>query len=140
MQWLRKAADNGHGTSCLKLAKAMYLGQPHAREIGHVVEAAGDTTYPGVIEGFDVPPDVLNSVLRWVHRGPPVHGIDPVVQVRAVLGEFRRIAVEGDKYCYHEGCEVVGLLKDFKRCPQCKAARYWAMRVRNKTGRPVGTR
>jgi len=23
-----------------------------------------------------------------------------------------------------EGCEVVGQLKDFKFCPQCKAARY----------------
>jgi hypothetical protein len=27
-------------------------------------------------------------------------------------------------YCQNEACEVVGRLKDFKVCPQCKTARY----------------
>jgi hypothetical protein len=35
---------------------------------------------------------------------------------------------------------VVGLLKDFKVCPQCKTARYCAPCVRNRIGQLVGTR
>jgi len=37
---------------------------------------------------------------------------------------FRSFALEGAKYCCNDGCEVVGQLKDFKVCPQCKTARY----------------
>jgi hypothetical protein len=37
---------------------------------------------------------------------------------------FRREALEGGNYCYNVGCEVVGQLKDFEVCPQCKAHRY----------------
>ena len=40
------------------------------------------------------------------------------------LKEFRRGVLEGGRYCLNEGCEVVGQLKDFKVCPQCKTARY----------------
>jgi len=27
-------------------------------------------------------------------------------------------------YCVNDGCKVVGLLKNFKVCPQCRSARY----------------
>jgi len=37
---------------------------------------------------------------------------------------FRRQALEGANYCRNDGCQVVGLLKEFKVCPQCKTARY----------------
>jgi len=29
-----------------------------------------------------------------------------------------------EKYCHNEGCEVMGHIKDFKVCPQCKWTRY----------------
>jgi hypothetical protein len=32
-------------------------------------------------------------------------------------------ALKGAPYCVNEGCTVVGHLKDFKVCPQCKTAR-----------------
>ena len=32
--------------------------------------------------------------------------------------------LEGFPYCYNEGCDVLGQLKDVKVCPQCKIARY----------------
>ena len=35
-----------------------------------------------------------------------------------------RIALNGSRYCYNHMCTVVGHLKDFKVCPQCKTARY----------------
>ena len=41
-----------------------------------------------------------------------------------MLDAFRRSAVEGGMFCRNDGCAVVGLLKDFKVCPQCKSARY----------------
>ena len=34
------------------------------------------------------------------------------------------MALVGAKYCQNDGCTVVGHLKDFKVCPQCKIARY----------------
>jgi len=37
---------------------------------------------------------------------------------------LRKIKLEGFRYCYNEGCDVVGQLKEFKVCPQCKIARY----------------
>ena len=116
MQWLRKAAENGDADSCLQLANLMYAYQPYAREIGHVGEAAGIAASAGVMEGLDVPPDVLTSMVHWLRKG----GHNPV----AMLDGFRRQALHGAKYCRNEGCEVVGLLKEFKVCPQCKTARY----------------
>jgi hypothetical protein len=97
----------------------MYLDLPYGREVGHVGEAAGVATSAGVMEGHDVPPDVLTDVLYWLRKGG-YNSIDGIYK----LDEFRRMAVEGDKYCMNEGCEVVGVLKDFKVCPQCKTARY----------------
>ena len=40
------------------------------------------------------------------------------------LSVFRQLTLVGGKYCFNEGCEVVGHLKEFKVCPQCKTARY----------------
>jgi len=116
IKWMRKAAENGVTDSCFQLAAAMYLDHPYAREVGHVGEAARVATSAGVVEGHDVPRDVLTSVLHWLRKwgGNPVDKLD----------EFRRRALEGAQYCCNEGCEVVGHLKDFKVCPQCKTARY----------------
>jgi hypothetical protein len=116
MQWIRKAAENGRAESCRLLAARMYFDLPYAREVGHVGEAAGAARSAGVMEGHDVRPDVLASVVHWLRKG----GHQPVDE----LDKFRREALEGGHYCRNEGCEVVGQLKDFKVCPQCKTAWY----------------
>ena len=116
MQCVRKAAENGNCDGCLKLARNMYGDQPYAREVGHVGETAGVATSAGIMEGHDVPPDVLFGVVHWLRTG----GHNPI----DTLPGFRRMALEGAKFCRNEGCEVVGLLKVFKVCPQCKYARY----------------
>ena len=79
-------------------------------------EAAGSVTSAGVMDGHDVPLDVLNSVIYWLSKG----GHD----ILAELERCRSRAVEGVQYCFNENCEVAGHLKDFKVCPQCKTARY----------------
>ena len=114
--WLRKAAENGNANACFKLAANMYGDRPYAREVGHVGEAAGVAASNGVMEGHEVPPDVLTSVVHWLRKARH----DP----SAELEDFRREALEGHDYCFNDGCEVVGHLKDFKVCPQCKTARY----------------
>jgi TPR repeat protein len=116
MRWRRKAAEDGHTDSCLNIAARMYSDQPYAREVGHVGRADGVATSAGVMEGHDVPPAVLTGVVHWLRKG----GHDPVHK----LDEYRRLALEGAKYCRNDGCQVVGQLKDFKVCPQCKIARY----------------
>ena len=98
----------------------MYADRPYAREVGHVVEVAGAATSAGVMEGHDVPPDVLTGVVHWLRKGGAGGGHDLVLN----LDVYRRGALEGVKYCYNDGCEVVGQLKDFKVCPQCRMARY----------------
>jgi len=94
----------------------MYMGLPYAREAGHVGDAARVAMPVGVMEGHDVPPDVLTGVVHWLRKG----GHNAVNE----LGVCRREALEGGKFCFNEGCEVVAQLKDFKVCPQCKTARY----------------
>ena len=121
---MRKAADCGIAESCLQLASFMYADNPYAREAGHVVEAARVAALAGVMEGHDVPPNVLTSVLHWVRKGR--HVMDPAES----LDTLRRIALEGARHCFNENCEVVGHLKEFKVCPQCKNARYCAPRVK----------
>jgi hypothetical protein len=116
MHWVRKGAEIGCPDSCWKLAINMYADQPYARELGLVVQAAGVALAAGVMEVHDVPPDVLTSVVHWLRKG----GHDPVPE----LDESRRQAVEGGMYCWNEPCEVVGQIKEFKVCPQCKTARY----------------
>jgi len=81
-----------------------------------VEEAVGIATSAGVMEGHDVPPDVLTSVAHWLRMG----GLDIV----SSLDMLRRDALEGAPYCRNDGCQVAGHLKDFKVCPQCKSARY----------------
>jgi len=121
MQWMRKAAVNGLADACLTLAVRMYGDQPYAREVGHVGEAAGGATSTRVMEGHDVPADVLTSVIHWLRKGGlRKGGLNPIDK----LDELRSEVLEGAKHCGNEGCEVVGHLKDFKVCPQCKTARY----------------
>ena len=115
-EWLRKGAENGDVNACFSLATRMYRDDPYAREVGHVGEAAGFATSAGITEGHDVPPDVMIGVLHWLRKGE--HNIVDKLDV------FRIMALEGATYCRNEGCEVVGHLKDFKVCPQCKTARY----------------
>ena len=120
MQWRRKAAENGHAKACLQLAGRMYGDEPYAREVGHVGEAAGLATSAGVTVGHDVPPDVLAGVMHWLQKGCATGQQDPL----AGLDAFRRDSLKGNMYCHNEGCKVVGLLKEFKVCPQCKTIRY----------------
>jgi hypothetical protein len=116
MQCRCKAADNANATACFRLAARMYMDIPYAREVGHVGEAAGVAAPSEVIDGHNVPPDVLTSVVHWLRKG----GYNLV----DMLDQFRREALVGAQCCRNEGCEVVGFLKDFKVCPQCKTARY----------------
>jgi hypothetical protein len=118
MQWCRKAAENGLAGACLELANHMYANSPYAREVGHVGEAAaGAAASTAVTDGHDnIPPNVMMGVVHWLRKGG-LH--NPVNRLDA----FRRFALEGGPYCCNERCEFVGLLKDFKVCPQCKTAR-----------------
>jgi len=116
MQWMRKAAENGRADACLRLAAYMYGDLPYTRELGHVGEAAGGAISAGVMQGHDVPLDSLTSVVHWLRKGG-FHLVDK-------LNRFRSEALDGAQYCWNEGCEVVGHLKEFKVCPQCKTARY----------------
>jgi len=116
MRWVRKAAENGRTKSCLQLASGMYEDRPYAREVGHVVEAAGIAASAGFMDSHDVPSEVMTVVVHWLRKG----GYDPV----AMLAALRIEALEGSRYCENAGCGVVGHLKAFKVCPQCKTARY----------------
>jgi hypothetical protein len=129
---MRKAAENGDTEACLKLAGCMYGGHPYAREVGHVVQAAEVATSVGVMERHDVSLDVMTGVLHWLRKG----GHNPSV----VIEKLRSIALEGAEYCHNDGCEVKGLLKEFKVCPQCKTAQYGVPRARKRIGLRVGTR
>jgi len=108
------------GMACALLAKHMYVDNPHARSIGHVGDseaaAVASTAGDGGIDGHDIPPNVWTGVVYWLRKG----GLNLDVELNA----FRREALEDAPYCYNDGCEVVRQLKDFKVCPQCKAARY----------------
>ena len=116
MQWSRKAAEKGHTQASLRLAQFMYLDMPYARDVGHVGGGAGVATSAGFMEAHDVPLNVMTGVLHWLRKGGS-NAIDE-------LDALRKEALEGSNYCYNEGCEVLGRLKDFKVCPQCKTARY----------------
>ena len=116
MSWLRKAAEHGIAASCLQLAARMYSDRPYAREVGHAGEAAGVATSTGLTEGHDVPPDVLTDVVHWLRKG----GCNTFNE----LDGFRKLALEGGAYCRNDGCVVMGHLKDFKVCPQCKDTPY----------------
>jgi hypothetical protein len=117
MQWRRKAAENGDAEACSKLAGNMYGDHPYAREVGHVVEADRVAMSAGVMEGHDVPLDILTSVVHWIRKG----GQHDLVIALIVL---QKLALEGGRYCRNDGCEVRGHMKDFKVCPQCKTVRY----------------
>ena len=72
----------------------------------------------GVAEGHDVPPDVLAGVIYWLRKG----GHNYMDSFKYIV--YRTKALDGGKFCFNPGCEVVGLVKDFKVCPQCKTVRY----------------
>jgi hypothetical protein len=118
----------GHAKASSQLAAKMYADTPYAREVGHVGEAtaaqlpAGAATPAGVMEGHDVPPDVLNSVVYWMRKFCNTGQRSKILSEE--LNGCRNRALLGAKYCANEGCEVEGHLKDFKVCPQCKTARY----------------
>jgi hypothetical protein len=61
IQYLRMSAETGSADTCLGLARSMYLDLRCARKVGHVGEAAGVQTSAEVMEGHDVPPDVLTG-------------------------------------------------------------------------------
>jgi TPR repeat protein len=63
MRWMCKAAEIGDTGQCQYLAFCIYIDHPYAREVGHVGEAAGVAASAGVMEGHDVPPDVLTAVV-----------------------------------------------------------------------------
>jgi len=89
-----------------------------ARELGHKEDAAAAAAAAGFVtpSGHDVPPGVFAVIAYWLSKG----GYDSKEQI---LG-FRSRAVEGAMYCYNEGCEVIGQMKDFKICPRCRVNRY----------------
>ena len=131
LEWKRKAAENGDAAACLQLAGSMYGDYPYAREAGHVGDprvrdTAGSATLAWVTDSeghedsaavlHDLPTDVLTSVVHWLQKG----GHD----ILSGLDTLRGLALDGANYCFNEGCEVVGHLKEFKVCPQCKFARY----------------
>jgi hypothetical protein len=124
-QYLRQAAENGYAMAHLELAHSMYMDLPYSREVGHVGRAAGVTLSAGVMEGHDVPPDILTGVVHWLLKGCATG------ELLEHLNSFRREALVGAQYCRNEGCEVVGPLKDFKVCPQCKMARYCGAACQN---------
>jgi len=132
LSWTRKAAENGIADACLRLAGRMYLDLPYAREVGHVMEADGDATSTGVMQGHNVPRDVLTGVVHWLRKGRH-NTVD-------MLDAFRRTALrEGGQHCRNDGCEVEGLLKDFKVCRSARPSGTAAPRARKWTGPPVGT-
>ena len=104
MQWRRKAAENGHANACLHLAGAMYLDLPYAREVGDEEESAGVAKSAGVMEGHNIPPDVLTGVVHWLQKGR--------YNPSAELDLFRSEALEGARYC---------------RKPATTGARLWAL-------------
>jgi len=117
----------------LRLAIHMYADRPHAREAGRLGEgaevAAGLFASYEVMEGHDVPPDVLTSVIYWLQKGCLTGEQNPHASAKNrnpvdLLNNCRRQALEGGMYCHNDGCEVVGHLKEFKICPQCRNTRY----------------
>ena len=72
-------------------------------------EAAWAASSDGVMEGHDIPPNVLTGVVHWLHKG----GHDPVDK----LGWVRKVALEGSNYCHNDGCEVVGTDEGLQTLP-----------------------
>ena len=52
-------------TSCDVASNICQALLTDAREVGHVEEAAGAAASAGAMEGHDVPPAALASVLHW---------------------------------------------------------------------------
>ena len=136
MRWMRKAADSGRIGSCMQLANRMYGDWPYARDVGRVEEAAGAAASAGFMDGHDVPADVLADVVFWMQKGC----VTGQYHLSEELHGFRKEALEGARFCANDGCEVVGHLKDFKVCPQCKTARYCGDECQKQDWTTGGTR
>jgi len=95
-----------------------HMDRPYAREFGYVAEAQ-IAPWDGMIEGHDVPHDVLNNIVHFLLQGG--HQPDALINFSDSL---REKVLEGAKWCCNDGCEVVGERKEFKVCPQCKTMRY----------------
>jgi hypothetical protein len=127
LQNLRRAADLGNLESCHTFATQMYLDMPYARKIGHILpssvsQSLYDTTSilaTSLINSqrYEVPKDVLISVMVWMHRAK----LKPII---AHLHMLRDTACDGGRYCNNPTCIKLGKLQDFKACPLCKTARY----------------
>ena len=138
MQWCRKAADKGVVESCLNLARDMYVDDPHARVEGLVeVGGTGVAMSAAEMEGHDhVPPDVLTSVVHWLRKVVVAEGQPP--SLLDYLEDVRSATLEGARHCCNDGCEFVGLLKEFKVCPQCKITRYCSAACQKQDGKAGG--
>ena len=127
MAWRRCAAESAHPAACLQLAARMYTDTPYARIVGFVEDTTevplphGFDIFHIVPPDFDLPPAVLIDVVYWLQKGHCYHNDSELFHL---LFEFRRAIEEGMPYCDNEGCKVVGNLKEFKVCPQCKTVRF----------------
>ena len=108
-----KAAENGCADACWKLAANIYSNRPYAREVGHLEEPAGEpvgahvsmwgSPQAGIMEGHDVPQDVLTDVVHWLRQwdatGPPyVAEQTNFGHPFNILAAFRRTALEAGAY------------------------------------------
>jgi len=117
LQWLRKSAENGHTDACFSLPARMR--RPALRPRGWACrgcrqggrvgwDLGGARRFPGC-------PDQRSTLVGFGRGG--------IIQ-STYFDVFRRTALEGNAYCFNDGCEFVGRLQKFKVCPQCKSARY----------------
>ena len=127
---LRKTAENGSAAACFSLARAMFIDQPYAREVGKIehttqCEATEDGLLASLREdgdstGLGADSVTFGGFLEWLSLGALCGGGD----VRAAYAKMRVAARDGDRYCCNTGCEFVAPRMDFKMCGGCKLLRY----------------
>jgi len=132
MQWRRKAAENGHAGACLTLAGRMYADLPYAREVGHVGEAAGVAASVGVVEGHDVPPDVLTSVVLGCGRGD--------ISQSTRLTSYADKRWRGVSIATTTGAKLRAFRRTSRFARNARPPGTAATHVRHRIGRRVGTK
>ena len=117
--WTRKAAELGATYSAEQCAIALYLNLPYARE-DLLVASAPAVSDQIIEENPMVPASILPSVVYWlsVSRDLTTDGLN------VNLRRLQKLAVEGGKFCFNEGCDAKGLLNSFRVCSKCKVCRY----------------
>jgi TPR repeat protein len=142
--WNRNAADAGSVAAANWLAMAMYLDLPYARRLGKVI--ALEPSQALRAKHGALPKRVLASVIWWLQPQEPIVrtvspsiprmeetdertrllSIDPdaTLLISSALDMLYENAHAGTRFCHNIGCGVIGPLKAFKVCPQCKTARY----------------